>query len=661
MYLNRRPNHFRARRMAALATARLMGALAAPFAVQAQDPPFPTPLPMFFFQPDPANDVWPRAVTDSLGSTAGVPFTFSGATLVANDTPAVTVRSVGPTSDNSGTITGTDPFTYTPAPGFVGGDEFPYEIVDGASRTTMGIVKISVTRDNTLPSVSISAPLGGTVAGQVTIIASASDNIGVAGVKFFDGAFQIGADVIAAPFKAAWDTTLVADGSHVLSAVARDGAGNAATAFVTVNVLNNTTSIVPGVVGLAQASAVSARTGAGLTAAVTSANSPFAAIGSVLSQNPSGGNTVTRGSSVALVVSAGALVPGVVGSTQAAATTAISAAGLLVGTVTQTNNAAPAGSVISQSLLAGTSVAPGTVMGFTVSLGPAGPVNVLVPAVVNLTQAAASTALTGAGLTLGAMTTATSTSVASGSVISQLPVAGASAVLGSPVALVVSSGPPAPPAGGLVLAFGFEEVTATTAVNSANAAFPGTIRQAVRVAGRIGKALSFDGVNDWVTVTDTTASPLDLTTGMTLEAWVNPSALTDGRQIMIKERTATGLSYALYANDDVTPVAPMGYVRAVNTNQPISPQPAAALPLNTWTHVATTYDGATQRIYVNGVLAGQRAQTGNIAVGNNPLRIGGNNVFGGEFFQGLIDEVRIYNRALSAAEITTDMTTPVVP
>ena len=46
-----------------------------------------------------------------------------------------------------------------------------------------------------------------------------------------------------------------------------------------------------------------------------------------------------------------------------------------------------------------------------------------------------------------------------------------------------------------------------------NSAFNGTIRQAVRVAGKIGKALSFDGVDDWVTVTDVTASPLDLCHG----------------------------------------------------------------------------------------------------------------------------------------------------
>ena len=54
-----------------------------------------------------------------------------------------------------------------------------------------------------------------------------------------------------------------------------------------------------------------------------------------------------------------------------------------------------------------------------------------------------------------------------------------------------------------------------------------------------------------------------------------------------------------------------------------------------------------------------RNQTGNIDVSTGPLRIGGNGVFPGEFFQGRIDEVRVYNRALSPSEIQTDMNAPV--
>jgi hypothetical protein len=480
-------------------------------------------------------------------------------------------------------------------------------MIDEAGRTTMGLVKISVSADVTLPTVSISSPLGGTVSGSVVIKASASDNAGVTGVTFFDGAFPI-ATVSAAPFETAWATTLVANGSHTLTAIARDAAGNAATSSpVTVNVSN------------------------------------------VVMVN----------------------VPGVVGMTETAAQSAIATAGLVVGTANATNDAAPAGTVIAQSPAAGTSVATGSSMTLTVSLGPAAPATVIVPSVVNLTQAAASTALTGAGLTTGAVTTATSATVASGSVISQLPVAGASALIGSQVALVVSSGPPAPD-NGLVLAFGFEEASGNPVLDSSSAPRNGTILGATRVAaGKIGRALSFDGVDDWVTVTDTTASKIDLTNGMTLEAWVNPTAMSGWETVLLKERGVAGtglLSYALYAHDGAPQssgfVGPAGYIRPApansTTDQGVRSAVHTAIPLGAWTHLATTYDGANQRFYVNGVLVATKAQTGNIAAGNQALRIGGNAV-SGEYFKGLIDEVRIYNRALSAAEITTDMTTPVVP
>jgi hypothetical protein len=81
---------------------------------------------------------------------------------------------------------------------------------------------------------------------------------------------------------------------------------------------------------------------------------------------------------------------------------------------------------------------------------------------------------------------------------------------------------------------------------------------------------------------------------------------------------------------------------------------------STWAHLAATYDGSTQRLYVNGVQVSSRAQTGPIAISSGPLRIGGNAVWG-EYFQGRIDEVRIYNRALSQAEVQTDMITAITP
>ncbi|HEY7019302.1 MAG TPA: LamG domain-containing protein, partial [Gaiellaceae bacterium] len=84
---------------------------------------------------------------------------------------------------------------------------------------------------------------------------------------------------------------------------------------------------------------------------------------------------------------------------------------------------------------------------------------------------------------------------------------------------------------------------------------------------------------------------------------------------------------------------------------------SAAVPLNTWTHLASTYDGSTLKLYVNGVLAGSKAVTGSLAATTNPLRIGGNTIWS-EWFSGQIDEVRLYKRALTPGEIQADMATP---
>ena len=83
-----------------------------------------------------------------------------------------------------------------------------------------------------------------------------------------------------------------------------------------------------------------------------------------------------------------------------------------------------------------------------------------------------------------------------------------------------------------------------------------------------------------------------------------------------------------------------------------------AIPMDTWTHVATTYDGATLRVYINGTQMASRAMSGGIQVNADALRIGGSS-YPNSFFQGTIDEVRIYSRALSQSEIQADMNKPV--
>ena len=202
-------------------------------------------------------------------------------------------------------------------------------------------------------------------------------------------------------------------------------------------------------------------------------------------------------------------------------------------------------------------------------------------------------------------------------------------------------------------AWGFDETAGTTATDASGRGNTGTLDGPTRsTAGKFGGALSFDGVNDWVTVPD--ANVLDLTTGMTLEAWVRLSAIGSlWRTVMLKEQP-NSLIYALYAGD--------GNGRAatdVFTSADLGLSGTAATPVDTWTHLASTYDGTTLRLYVNGVQAATRAVTGTIRASTGVLRIGGNSTWNDEWFAGLIDEVRVYNRALSAAEIQADMVKPV--
>ena len=104
--------------------------------------------------------------------------------------------------------------------------------------------------DATAPTASITAPAAGqSVSGTVTVTASASDNTGVVGVQFkLDGA-NLGAEVTAAPYAVSWNTTTAAAGTHTLTAVARDAAGNTTTSASVGVTVGSGTVASPGLVG----------------------------------------------------------------------------------------------------------------------------------------------------------------------------------------------------------------------------------------------------------------------------------------------------------------------------------------------------------------------------------------------------------------------------
>jgi Ca2+-binding RTX toxin-like protein len=424
---------------------------------------------------------------------------------------------------------------------------------------------------------------------------------------------------------------------------------------------------VPNVTGLTVADATARITAAGLrVGTISSVNSNTVPAGLVLSTNPLAGVGVAPGSFVNLVVSLGPLVPDIHDHTVVngvppgfpAAQDELALSGLVLGTITRVNSDRLAGLIDTQDPLPGGTIAPGGAVNVFVSLGPAAAGTV--PAVAGLLQADAAELIADAGFTVGAVTFANSTTVGAGRVISTNPTAGSTPLAGSAVAMVVSLG-----SEGLVAAFSFNETTGLTASDSSVVRRNGTIRGASHVAGKFGNALSFDGLDDWVTVTDTTNSAIDLTNGMTIEAWVQPTFLDAWETVVMKERGAGNLSYALYGHDGFPDPfgfnTPAGYIRATpvlsTTDQAV--RRTTPLPIGQWSHLATTYDGTTMRLYVNGVQVASKPQTGTIAVANGALRIGGNASFAGEFYDGLIDEVRIYNRARSQAQIAADMNTPI--
>jgi len=197
---------------------------------------------------------------------------------------------------------------------------------------------------------------------------------------------------------------------------------------------------VPNVVGTTQSVATTAITNAGLTVGtVTMSSSATVAAGEVISENPASGTSVASGSAVALIISSGSgpvTVPNVVGQAQSTATGTLTGLGLSVTATMQASTTVASGKVISETPTAGTSVSGGTNVALVVSSGA----GAAVPSVVGDTQAAATSAITGAGFAVGIVSTQSSNSIAAGIVISQNPAAGANAGTGSKVNLVVSNG-----------------------------------------------------------------------------------------------------------------------------------------------------------------------------------------------------------------------------
>jgi hypothetical protein len=168
-------------------------------------------------------------------------------------------------------------------------------------------------------------------------------------------------------------------------------------------------------------------------------------------------------------------------------------------------------------------------------------------------------------------------------------------------------------------------------------------------AAQVSQGFSFDGSNDYIEIPN--APDLNPTAAITLEAWIyQTDHQYTNAPIFSKDNTSSSRQYLLNVTDTGkfrahvwTDDTGLGYCNSSTT-----------VDLNTWYHVAMTYDHTNLTLYVNGVADGSAAVEGNLLTSTEPLRLGGSysGGWGNYKFAGLIDEPTIYRRALTSTEIT---------
>jgi len=180
----------------------------------------------------------------------------------------------------------------------------------------------------------------------------------------------------------------------------------------------------------------------------------------------------------------------------------------------------------------------------------------------------------------------------------------------------------------------------------------GTLQGGVTFApGEVGQAFNFNGIDSFVNVPGDVFNLILAT--LTIDAWVKPTDLTQERAIVVKGTFGINGNDFEYGLRVVAGGQAEGRITDAQGNF-ASVVSVSVLTLNQFQHIALTYDGAALKLYVNGVLAGTTNTTLIPAASAQPLTIGAwqaLNVGTVQFWNGLIDEVELFNRALSQSEI----------
>jgi hypothetical protein len=211
--------------------------------------------------------------------------------------------------------------------------------------------------------------------------------------------------------------------------------------------------------------------------------------------------------------------------------------------------------------------------------------------------------------------------------------------------------PPANNASGLVAYYKFNDGSGTTLTNSTGGTNGTLLNSPTWVASPVvfaGNGLNFDGTDDFVTIPPN--SSLDITTAITLEAWVYATKNSGIQNVISKSSSSPNNGY-IFPRTDNGWTNTIIYFHIAGGWRTLS---AVYPSLNAWHHLAATYDGATIRLYIDGIQAASQAQSGSITTNGNAVVLG-NQTGTSEFFGGTMDEVRIWNVARTQAQIQSSM------
>ena len=170
---------------------------------------------------------------------------------------------------------------------------------------------------------------------------------------------------------------------------------------------------------------------------------------------------------------------------------------------------------------------------------------------------------------------------------------------------------------GLVAAYSFDEGTGTTANDSSGQGNTATLVNGVAwVPGQHNKAASFDGVNDYITIPNSTSTNIS-GTALTLSMWINPQPLASGDSVVIGKFWNTTMTSPYYQYGLELGGGNRTDFFVGTSSGPKIASGGTTLPYNTWTYLAITFDGAQVRTYVNGTLVNTQALSATITARGN--------------------------------------------